>query len=984
MKNLGDEDSFFLSSVRENAVENEEHQLSCGPTKMVSFKNKIQHLGNTGVNTCTASRSKGNSDCENCAAPQAMSPQKIEQFLSHAGAGMLDALTSAKIFRLLLPSVPSLQPLFHKVVAVAERNELFGQSAIPIGSPLFEALPPAVFFVGFEAAKVYHAAFKLRNKDRISRRVLALTPDSLHFSVTAMKEEKASTARETFLVPLRAFQGLCSLNIPPVVSLETAIVGKRKEKTMFLTNNGNADSNVTLLVSPPFEVQPGCFPIPIGGSQQGREEVKQLECTVVEAAVTLSTSLLKFDTTFVNLTSERSLCIQNNSNEHLPFRWSFGASEERLEEFDEILETVSSGSFAIKPASGRVWANSTLHIRVQFTPIQATTYNSTAILNIIGREKSLKMQLCGTGTGPQAKFTKAELDFGDVAVYTNKTLDVEIVNTGDIAATYLVKPLVGLFPAGTEINFIPSGGCISINKAERVQISLKPAFVGEFEVVVPWAIESSPEDILLKLKGRAIPPQINFDVSCVDFGIIPFGFEEVRSITLENTSSATQMVNAKVVKRTDDTYCDIKISPDVLTIPAGALGSFNVILCPSKAQTYLEEVAFGLPGLIEDYLTLPLRGSSKTPHVALEPDSSLVLEDVFIHTAATKSFTIRNTSRLSAQFTVTLEVRLYNVEKGVASLFALNSSTISGDTKTGRHSHCEFGGEHVNARAAPSKGLVPPLSEVSVLIIFYPTAPGDINFNCLVHIAGLDTPFQLEVHACASGPKLKIEPKELQWGKIKCLDEVIQQVEVTNTSPIPASIRCCIRSKHGYFTAKNPEMTLNGGASAAIFIVAMFREAVAATGQLTVSAVDGQSFIVYLKGQAVGSPVVLEDFGPCTDFQQVCTSNAKRKTFKVFNRGSRMRHIHFLDGSRSAYSRQTPESQRKFMVQPNEFPLGPDSSMQVVIEALSTFPGRASQVIICQESLGAGTTPVRVARTLATADFFTPNLVATPSSLSFK
>lgn len=106
---------------------------------------------------------------------------------------------------------------------------------------------------------------------------------------------------------------------------------------------------------------------------------------MVEAAVTLSTSLLKFDTTFVNLTSERSLCIQNNSNEHLPFRWSFGASEERLEEFDEILETVSSGSFAIKPASGRVWANSTLHIRVQFTPIQATTYNSTAILNIIGR-----------------------------------------------------------------------------------------------------------------------------------------------------------------------------------------------------------------------------------------------------------------------------------------------------------------------------------------------------------------------------------------------------------------------------------------------------------------------------------------------------------------------------------------------------------------------------------------------------------------------
>lgn len=113
--------------------------------------------------------------------------------------------------------------------------------------------------------------------------------------------------------------------------------------------------------------------------------MKQLECKVVEGAVTLSMFLLKFGTTFVNLTSERSLCIENNSNEHLPFRWSFGTSEERLEESDEIFETVSSGSFAIKPASGRVWANSTQHIRVQFTPIQATTYNSTATLNIIGR-----------------------------------------------------------------------------------------------------------------------------------------------------------------------------------------------------------------------------------------------------------------------------------------------------------------------------------------------------------------------------------------------------------------------------------------------------------------------------------------------------------------------------------------------------------------------------------------------------------------------
>lgn len=71
---------------------------------------------------------------------------------------------------------------------------------------------------------------------------------------------------------------------------------------------------------------------------------------------------------------------------------------------------------------------------------------------------------------------------------------------GDIAASYSVKPLADAFPPGTEVNFSPSSGCICINKAERVQASFRPAFVGEFEATALWAIEASPEDIVLKLK----------------------------------------------------------------------------------------------------------------------------------------------------------------------------------------------------------------------------------------------------------------------------------------------------------------------------------------------------------------------------------------------------------------------------------------------------------------------------------------------------
>ena len=160
----------------------------------------------------------------------------------------------------------------------------------------------------------------------------------------------------------------------------------------------------------------------------------------------------------------------------------------------------------------------------------------------------------------------------------------------------------------------------------------------------------------IPLQGKAIPPRIDCDISSIEFGVIPFGFEELRALTLTNSSDAEQMIKARVVKRIEDTYVDITISPEELTIPAGASRKVDVILRPSKAQAYVEEIAFDLPGLVKELFTLPLRGSSKTPQIVLEPEGTLVFEDVFVNTSATKSFTIRNTSRLSAQFCVTLEV----------------------------------------------------------------------------------------------------------------------------------------------------------------------------------------------------------------------------------------------------------------------------------------------------------------------------------------
>ena len=72
----------------------------------------------------------------------------------------------------------------------------------------------------------------------------------------------------------------------------------------------------------------------------------------------------------------------------------------------------------------------------------------------------------------------------------------------------------------------------------------------------------------------------------------------------------------------------------------------------------------------------------------------------------------------------------------------------------------------ISAVADPPEGAVPAHSAVPVTITLCLLAPGESTVKCKVSIAGLDTPFELPVHACASGPKLKIEPKELYWAQV--------------------------------------------------------------------------------------------------------------------------------------------------------------------------------------------------------------------------
>lgn len=59
-----------------------------------------------------------------------------------------------------------------------------------IDEPLFEAVPPVIQFSDYEPLQIKEKVFKLRNKDRFSRRVKIIQPDSKLFQVLIPNDTK--------------------------------------------------------------------------------------------------------------------------------------------------------------------------------------------------------------------------------------------------------------------------------------------------------------------------------------------------------------------------------------------------------------------------------------------------------------------------------------------------------------------------------------------------------------------------------------------------------------------------------------------------------------------------------------------------------------------------------------------------------------------------------------------------------------------------
>uniref|UniRef100_A0A8U8ATG8 HYDIN/VesB/CFA65-like Ig-like domain-containing protein n=1 Tax=Geospiza parvula TaxID=87175 RepID=A0A8U8ATG8_GEOPR len=346
------------------------------------------------------------------------------------------------------------------------------------------------------------------------------------------------TAREKIVVPIRAIGARAVLDFPAQVDFSECPVKHSTQQTLLVRNVGTRTAHYQLSTQSPFSVVPAAGALGAGDTVQVTVAFHALthgdyfgslccntgECWLhgeaVDIDVVLSTNSVQADKTFITMSNETSVFIENKSNIPAHFQWKAFPSEgeENKEKrrrlvwkmhFSEIhgprlkltygLRGVlvqkdpllfSNDIFFIEPMEGEIGPNCSAEIKVTFTPLEAQEYGSVAYCSISGRESRLPLQLRGEGQGPLVELSSPTLNLGNVFVHTPYVYEVKLINQGALDAAFTYIPSATHVALGFKLE--PKEGIIAPGGTQTVQISFHTTMLGSFEEKFQFRVAESP------------------------------------------------------------------------------------------------------------------------------------------------------------------------------------------------------------------------------------------------------------------------------------------------------------------------------------------------------------------------------------------------------------------------------------------------------------------------------------------------------------
>ena len=513
--------------------------------------------------------------------------------------------------------------------------------------------------------------------------------------------------------------------------------------------------------------------------------------------------------------------------------------------------------FKIEPQRGKIWPNSELEITVTFCPSSALHYTCTAYCNVTCSEERLQLTLEAIGIGPEAILSTTEYDIGDVFVNDNKDIPhIYIENQGAIEAKYMIIP--SDTPFGSKFAFEHYEGTLGTseyNRKQPLRIKFCSDLMGEFSETFKIKLYGSSDELSLTLKGHVMPPSFKFDKEEINFGEVSYQFPYSEIVRIQNTSRVGFTYHIRVPGDSSNLKKEFDIIPSSGFLKPREINNIQIDFIPLTVKRYDMVLVVDVEGVGPDMHTLPIKAECSTPKVELIPSDSIDFGSVFLRHPYDYHLEMKNKSKLQAKFEM-----------------------ISQDEQS-----------TLVATYVPDKeeGFIEPKSSSIIKITLTPQKAGPIRIPMHVKILGDNNgqPHMITLVANCTGPIVAVLTPELDFGKVKVLEDYPLKVTLHNKSDIEAEYTAFTKNRNSCFRVVEKVGNLKPGEVRDISVICCADECIAFNEILHIVVKEGEDVDVVLKARGTGTTAYCEQDLKVVDFGIIFTCRNHTKRYTIQNRG---------------------------------------------------------------------------------------------------
>ncbi|KAM6325117.1 LOW QUALITY PROTEIN: hydrocephalus-inducing protein homolog [Podargus strigoides] len=861
------------------------------------------------------------------------------------------------------------------------------------------------------------------------------------------------TEREKFIVPIWAKGPRAVLDFPNQLNFSVCPVKHSTKQTLLVRNTGNREACYSISTQSPFSVDPSTGTLGIGDAMQvtvefhplqtgnhsgslrvhydtGEDTHTSLYGEAKDVNIRLDRSSLTVEKTYLTQSKRSSVVIHNQSDIVAHFQWKTFSTEEeddvwklRLQRKEEgetvyILKdcvvdpTLLSGTFqnqraevregsmlfpddifTIEPVEGDVWPHSSVEVTVTFKPREERVYQRVFCCDISGRETRPMLRVKGEGRGPWLRFDCDQLDIGKVFVGSANSCEAILFNKGAIDGVFHLVPTATALDSCFTV--LPHEGIIVPGGLQVIQISFSSTILGQFTKEFRFNVDGSPEPVTLIISGCVIGPTFHFDVPSLDFGDVSFGFPHTLLCRLTNTSSVPITVSLHIpgdgsgvpsitccAQMLDNTLqfwrkgaqghvrpTEFTVIPCRRTIPALGFLDIEVTLCSNTVKVYNLALMVDEDSVGKEVLALPLTARCVVPPVrVLNPIVSL--GRCFLKLPYEQTVTLVNDSDLPGCYRILPQDRKEDAAVWYSSPLPC--------------------------------GVIWPHSTVEVPLILESQVMGKKHAVAHVAVFGSEEP-PLEIHLLSTGegPVVSVHPAEINFGKVKVLQDASQTFHLSNHSLIPASFWAETAGKRSCWRIEPSKGVIPPDSKVSVAVIANLDDAEKFEDEVKLFIENSWSCIIPVRAVGIGTTIVTDlPFAPELNLGPHFSLFPCSYRFKITNKGRYTQRLSWttegfapfcqcdhpaISDTKGKDSSQCPKPTCPvFNLQPSRMELMPGKTMEVMLEGFSSTPQVVKERLLCHAFVGRRTEKVQVMQVDVTCEFVVPILHVSPREIIFR